>query len=180
VTNCTEPPAWAPDRLRLPKSLEGHAAADGMLARIAASAAPIGSPDARSFPRGALLPDLVALLASAHVNRDLQQGLESAQQRLRSERHGLALADQRSGSARGDRISRLVLCSNDGSARFYRHVEQLARDHSPRVLPVVLDVDALQLGARVLGGRRMARLLLVQHKEAVAAALLILFPVPAA
>jgi hypothetical protein len=160
---------------RLPKSLESDAAAEGMLGRIAGSSAPVGSAGAPSFPRGALA-QVLEILRSARQRGSLHQGLESAQQRLQAERHGLALADQRSKSPRGERISRLVLCANDGSVRFYRDVEQLVREHSPRVLPVVLDVDGTRMGELILGGGRMARLLLVHHKQEVSAALLALFP----
>jgi len=164
------------DRMRLPKSLEADAAAEGMLGRIIDSAAPIGPAQMPRLPRGALSAELVEILQAARVNGHLHQGLESAQKRLHTERQGMALADERSGSTRGDRISRLVLCSNDGAARFYRHVEQLVLEHSPRVLPIVLDVDGTRMGELILGGQRMARLLLVHHKQDVSAVLLAVFP----
>jgi hypothetical protein len=98
----------------------------------------------------------------------LVRGLESAEQKLATEERGLRLVDQSSGVTRGGRVSRLLLLANDGSDGFYRQVENLLRRHAPRVLAVRLDVDATGLGEPLYGAGSTARLLMIQHKKAVA------------
>jgi hypothetical protein len=75
---------------------------------------------------------------------------------------------------RGVRISRLLLLADDGADRFYRRVESLLRRHGPRVLALRLDLDAAALGGLLFGPGRRARLLLIEHKDAVCRVLLAL------
>ena len=111
-------------------------------------------------------------LRSAHRAGHVVRGLETAERTLATQEHGLRLVDQRSGVTRGSRVSRLLLLANDGSDGFYRQVENLLRRHGPRVLAIRLDVGAASLGAPLFGAGRTTRLLMIQHKEAVAAVLL--------
>ena len=73
-------------------------------------------------------------------------------------------------------MSRLLILSDDGAERFYRHVESLLRRHGPRLLAIRLDSSAEELGSAVFRPGALARLLLVTHKDAVAKALLSLAP----
>lgn len=73
---------------------------------------------------------------------------------------------------RNVRISRLLLLANDGSPRFYRNVDGLLRRHGSRLFALRLDLDALTLGSLLYGPDRLTRLLLIEHKDAVAAVLL--------
>ena len=76
--------------------------------------------------------------------------------------------------------SRLLVMADDGAERFYRQVERLLLRHGPRVLAVRLEVDADTLGEVVFGPGRRARLLLLDHKEAVSGVLLSMAdPLPA-
>ncbi len=110
-------------------------------------------------------------MQSAHRARRVVRGLETAERTLAAEEHGLRLVDQRSGVKRGGRVSRLLLLADDGSDGFYRQVENLLRRHGPRVLAIRMDVDAAGLGAPLFGAGRTTRLLMIQHKEAVAVVL---------
>jgi len=107
-------------------------------------------------------------LQSAHHAGRVVRGLETAERTLAAEERGLRLVDQNSGVKRGGRVSRLLLLANDGSDGFYRQVENLLTRHGPRVLAIRLDVDAARLGAPLFGAGRTTRLLMIQHKEAVA------------
>jgi hypothetical protein len=115
---------------------------------------------------------LETALRNAHNAGHVIQGLESAERRLVLEERGLCLADGKSSVVRGERISRLLVLSDDGAERFYRKVESLLRRYGPRVLAVRLDVDAATLGELIFGQGRLARLLMLEHKEAVSAVLL--------
>ena len=126
------------------------------------------------IPVAPLSDALVAALRSAHSAGRVVRGLESAEQTLAAEERGLRIADRASGTPRGVRVSRLLLLSNDGAERFYRQVEALLRRHGQRVLAIRLAADAETLGALLFGPGRRARLLMLEHKDAVAAVLLAL------
>ena len=156
--------------VRLPKQLDGDPRADALLARLANGRL--------LWPGGALavadvpLDDALArVLADAHEAGRALRGLERATTALDAQERGLARADRNAGVARGERISRLLLLADDGAERFYRHVESLVRRHAARVLVLRLDVDSAALGARVFGPGASAKLVLLDHKDAVAAAL---------
>lgn len=116
--------------------------------------------------------ELIEALRRALRSSRLVRGLESAERKLVAEERGLRMVDERSDSPRGVRVSRLLLLANDGSERFYRHVETLLLRQGPRVLAVGLTVDAGALGEMLYGPDRIVRLLLVEHKEAVSDVLL--------
>jgi len=168
---------WHLHTYRLPKRVEEDPAGVGMLARIVEAAKRVHPSSTSTLPHATLSGPLAATLEVAREKGQLQQGLESAQRKLELEQRGLSMVDQRSDQTRGERISRLVLCANDGAERFYRHIEQLLQKHRPRVIAVVLDIDALQMGQRIVGSEKIVRLVLLHHKEAVSAALLDLFPI---
>ena len=119
-----------------------------------------------------LTTELTAALRAAHHAGLVVRGLEGAETRLALEGQGLDLADRKGRALRGERVSRLLVLSNDGAERFYRRVESLLRRYGPRVLAVYLDADAATLGGLIFGPGRLARLLMIEHKDAVSAVLL--------
>jgi len=112
-----------------------------------------------------------AALEGAHRAGRVIRGLETAKRTLAAEERGLHMADESSGVKRGGRVSRLLLLSDDGSDGFYRQVDNLMTRHAPRVLAIRLQVDAAGLGGSLFGAGSETRLLMIQHKEAVAAVL---------
>lgn len=118
------------------------------------------------------LAGLEDALWSAHRAGRVVRGFEAAEKTLSAEERGLRSVDETTGVKRGSRVSRLLLLANDGSDGFYRRIENLIRSHHPRVLAVRLDVDAATLGAPLYGAGSNTRLLMIQHKVAVAAVLL--------
>lgn len=119
-----------------------------------------------------LTPELATGLRKARSAGRVVRGLESAERMLAAEERGLDQADRLRGVPRGGRVSRLLLLADDGAERFYRRVETLLRRHGPRVLAVYLELDAYGLGEGLFGPGRLARLLMITHKEAVGAILL--------
>ena len=151
--------------------MDGDPRAPAVLARLA-------SASERLWPGGSLavldatLDDaLCTVLQRAVDDGRITRGLESATKALDAEARGLDRADANAGTTRGARISRLILLANDGAERFYRHVETLLARHATRAVAVRLDVDAATLGARVFGDGAIAKLVMLDHKMAVAAAL---------
>ena len=100
------------------------------------------------------------------------RSLEKAEHTLAAEERGLQMADRQIGAPRGVRVSRLLLLANDGTERFYRQIDALLRRHGPRVLAVCLEIDEHGLGELLFGPGRVARLLMLEHKQAVGSVLL--------
>ena len=58
--------------------------------------------------------------------------------------------------------------------RFYRKVEKVMRNTGSRLLVVVMDVDSERLGELLYGPDKFVKSILLEHKEAVSAALIAL------
>jgi hypothetical protein len=158
------------ESLRLPKLVESDPRGTVILESLVEHARPV-RPGSDVAVAAAKFDGLEGALQSARRSGRVVRGLEATERSLAAEEHGQRLADQKAGMKRGGRVSRLVLLANDGSDGFYRQVENLLRRHGPRVLGIRLDVDAAALGAPLFGAGRTTRLLMIQHKEAVAAVL---------
>jgi hypothetical protein len=156
--------------LRLPKLVEFDPRGRALLQSLIRRTQPIRAGSKISVPV-AQLDGLERALQSAHRAGRVVRGLKTAERTLAAEEHGLRFVDQSRDVERGHRVSRLLLLANDGSDGFYRQVENLLRRHDPRVLAIRLNVDAAGLGAPLFGAGRTTRLLMIQHKEAVAAVL---------
>jgi len=128
----------------------------------------------RLWPGGDLDVPLITMkdplkkaLQSTLLRGLIRCGFEGVSDKLRSERAGIANAGKRSDAPHGERVSRLILFTNDGAERFYRHVEQLLRSHVPRLLGCFLDVPGSVLGQLVTGKDRQIKLVMAEHKDAV-------------
>lgn len=159
-------------RLRLPKSVEADPRAPRITARLAADLRPIWPGGVMRIATLPMQPALADALRSARTANRVRRGLESIASALDAEAHGLARVDRESGVTRGARMSRLLFVTNDAADRFYRHVETLLVRHAARVQGLRLDIGAPALGALLFGPDALARVVLLEHKDAVAAALL--------
>jgi len=160
--------------LRLPKSVEANPRAKAHLNVLMDRAGPLWPRGKIRVPAVAFSPALAEVLRGAYRSGRLVRGLEGAERRLAAEDRGLGRVDRRSGVLRGARVSRLLLLADDGAERFYRQVERLLDRQGPRVLALRLNVKAATLGQVLFGPGGRALLLLLDHKEAVGAALLAL------
>jgi hypothetical protein len=119
----------------------------------------------------ALTDAVVAALRAALGRGQLRRGLEATVAALDAERRGLAAVARAAGRDGGERISRLCLMTSDGAERFYRQVERCLTTHAPRVLGCLLEVDGATLGKVLYGREAAVKLVLADHKDAVAAIL---------
>lgn len=165
---------WNVEGLRFPKTLDEDPRGPALHARLRASCQKLWQGGVAQVPVVAWSEPLAAALGSAQGAGHLVQGLERAEKALARESHGLAMADARSSTERGSRVSRLLLTSDDGTERFYRQVERLLRTQGARVLALRLDANAVQLGSVMGVSDGLARALLVEHKLSVASVLLAL------
>ena len=122
------------------------------------------------FARHALTPALRTALFEARRARRLVRGLEAAEAALETQLRGV-----RSARAGGDeaeaggpqRISRLLLVSDDGASRFYRNLEGLMRKYGSMLEVLMIAGDEQAIGAAAFGPDQRARALLLEHKEVV-------------
>jgi len=110
---------------------------------------------------------LKKVLQKAMLKGQIRCGFEAIFDKLESERKGIANVRERKGGSYGDRVSRLLLFSNDGAERFYRHIEHLLQVHAPRLLGCLLDINGSALGNVITGKDKMIKLVMAEHKEVV-------------
>lgn len=159
----------------MPKLLEGDPRHAAVVAGLRAEAGPLREGGVIRVPLGRWTAALGAALEAAQRGGGLVRGLEQIEKTLEQEAHGLSLADERSGAPRGSRVSRLLLVSADGTARFYRQVERLLSRQGPRLLAVRLDVGSERLAEAASASSGVVRALLLEHKELVTRVLLALY-----
>jgi hypothetical protein len=92
-----------------------------------------------------LTPALRKQVFYAKSMGELTIGSDAIDKLLSNERHGLQKV-----AGPTDRVSRLLIVTNDGSPRFYRQLEFLHKRYGKRVLICLLDVDSAMMG-NVLG-----------------------------
>ena len=158
--------------LRFPRTVETDPRAEDLRQSLVASAQPIRRGSDIEVATARLDSAMEAALKSALRARRVVRGLENVKRKLASEARGQSLADRKRGEQRGERVSRLLLLAGDGSAGLDRQVETILQRHGGRVLAIRLDVDGAALGTLLFGPNSSARLLMVEHKDAVAELLL--------
>jgi len=93
---------------------------------------------------------------------ELVIGYEVIEKALSNELHGL-----RKAACPTDRVSRLLLVTNDGATRFYRELEFLQRKQGTRVLICRLEIDSARM-ADILGYTgHVVKAVLVNRKRSV-------------
>ncbi|MDA8124297.1 MAG: hypothetical protein M0009_03805 [Deltaproteobacteria bacterium] len=160
--------------LRLPKTVESDPRGSQLLRDLTTQSRLLWPKSAIGTPVAVLTAELAAALRNAYGAGQVVRGLETAERRLAAEERGLQMAAKQAGTPRGVRISRLLLLANDGAERFYRNIETLLLRHGLRVLAVRLELDEKGLGELLFGPGHVARLLMLEHKQAVASVLLAL------
>ena len=158
--------------LRLPKSVESDPRGPQLLRHLTAHARLLWQGSEIGIPAARMTLELAEALRSAYSAGQVVRSLENAERALAAEERGMQMADRQTGVPRGERVSRLLLLANDGAERFYRQIEALLRRHGPRVLAVLLEIDEQGLGELLFGPGRVARLLMLEHKQAVGSVLL--------
>ena len=106
------------------------------------------------------------------MQRRVRYGFDDIFDKLAGEKKGIDELLQKTKSPQQDRVSRLLLFSNDGAERLYRHIEQVLIEHHNRILGCKLDVDSKTLGQMVTGRTAGIKVILVEHKDAVSDVLL--------
>ncbi len=106
-------------------------------------------------------------LRKARLSGQIRCGFEDIAAKLESERIGIDGVRERTDAHYGKRISRLLLFSNDGAGRLYRHIEQMLKVHAPRLLGCLLNVDSDVFGHLITDKDSKIKTVMVEHKDVV-------------
>ncbi len=150
-----------------PRQLEADYGRDVIRRALAARTVRLWSGGDLDVPLIAMTDGLKKALQQAMRMDQIRCGLEGVSDKLRAEQGGIENVRERDDAGYGIRISRLVLFSNDGAERFYRHVERLLQSYASRLLGCLLDTDSRVLGEVVTGKERHVKLVMAEHKDAV-------------
>ena len=151
----------------LPKKLEGSEDGNKILTFLNSNLKPVQFLKEYMMPVLSGSQSIFNALNSIRRAKRLIRGFEDAEKKLNAERVGIKKVDNKTGSERIERISRIVVVTNDGSERFYRQTKKLVEQNSPRVMAIYLDISSFDLGERLFGPGKRALCLLINHKEAV-------------
>jgi len=171
-------PTWGLDGLRLPKAIENDAKGPALHAALREHCQKLWAGGVVVVPTAAWSPAVSAALESAKQQGHVVRGLERIEKALARQARGLAIADARSETERGSRVSRLVLLSNDGTERFYRQAERLLGTEGQRLLAIRVDADGSQLAGVVPEASGVVRALMLEHKDSVVRVLCALYVHP--
>ena len=148
--------------MNLPKQLEAEGVASDVRAALETESVELYRASAIYVPVLKLTPQLRTNIFHAKAVGELIVGYEAIAKALKNELRGLQKID-----SLGDRVSRLLLVTNDGSQRFYGEITFLQKRQGARVLICRLDVDSLLMG-NVLGFKdQVVKAVLLNKKKAV-------------
>lgn len=153
--------------IRLPRELEADGSATAIRRILSARTVKIWSGSTQETTVISMSDPLKQALVKARLKGQIRCGFEAIRERLESEQKGIMNIRKQGVVPYGNRISRLILFSDDGAERLYRHIEQLMQDHSPRVLGCLLNIDSSVLGHLMTGKDKQIKVLMAEHKEAV-------------
>ena len=153
--------------IRFPRQLEADDTAETVRKALMARTVKLWPGGDLDVAKIAMDDPLKEALRMARLKGRIQYGFETVSDRLAGESKGIEHVRGRGGVPYGDRVSRLLLFSNDGAKRLYRHIESLLQAHAPRLLGCLLDIDGIALGSALTGKEIRIKLLMADHKDAV-------------
>jgi hypothetical protein len=153
--------------MRFPRQLETDGSAEIIRKALLARTTKLWAGSKISVPIIPLSAPLKLALQKARMQGRIRYGFEPIFEKLASEKKGIANVQRQTGVSSGDRISRLLLFSNDGAERFYRHIEQALQTHAPRLLGCFLDIDGNALGHLITGKECVIKIVMAEHKDVV-------------
>ncbi|KAB8028490.1 hypothetical protein [Fluviispira multicolorata] len=153
--------------LKLPRLLETDSENEILFHTLQKSFRTFSPEGSVKVPHVELSDNLIQALAFARRCGTLRGGLENIETVLQTEEAGLASLRTRKKLKEPNRISRVLIFSNDGSERFYRHCEALLHKYGGRVLGIKVNAHSTLLGSTFFGKEKSVKALLVNRKDAV-------------
>ena len=157
--------------MRFPRQLEADGSDEVIREELMARTAQLWSGGEVVAPVISLSEPMKTALKQARLQGRIRFGFEPILQQLTGEKKGITAVREQTDAPYGDRISRLLLFSNDGAERFYRHIEQILQEHAPRLLGCLLDIDGEALGELFTGKGSVIKIVMAEHKDVVSGVL---------
>ncbi|MEN6374328.1 MAG: hypothetical protein ABFD75_06015 [Smithella sp.] len=153
--------------IRFPKELESAGISETIRRILLVRTIKIRQDSNFDVPRIELGKPLEDALRKSRLRGQIRCGFEDIVDKLKTERIGIASVRRRTDAPYGNRISRLLLFSNDGAERLYRHIEEILKIHSPRILGCLLNIDSAALGKLINQRESKIKIVMAEHKDAV-------------
>lgn len=155
------------NNMNFPRQLEADGSAEKIREALAVRQTRLGAEGQMEVPVLGVSKTLVEAMKRARMQRRVRFGFDDIFDKLAAEKKGIDELLQKTKSPQQDRISRLLLFSNDGVERLYRHIEQTLTEHHFRILGCQLDIDSKSLGQLITGRSAVIKVILLEHKDAV-------------
>jgi hypothetical protein len=153
--------------IRFPRELETDNTAETIRQALLAHTVKLRPESEFVVPRIEMSGPLTIALRKARLQGQIRCGFEDIAGKLEGERRGIASVRERSDAPYGKRISRLLLFSNDGAERLYRHIEQILKAHAPRLLGCLVNMDSNDFGRLITDKDSKIKTVMVEHKAIV-------------
>ncbi len=153
--------------MSFPRQLEADGSAETIRGELMARTSRLWPGGEIDVPVITLSEPMKVALKRARLQGRVRFGFEPILQKLAGEKKGITNVREQTNAPYGDRISRLLLFSNDGAERFYRHIEPVLEAHSPRLLGCLLDIDGVALGELFTGKGGSIKIIMAEHKDIV-------------
>ncbi len=153
--------------LKLPKGILTHPNVAGIDARFNANLRLLFNKGRLQVPQWSFDEALQRALQKTYDSKQLIQGLEAIESHLDAELKGLKALQSQPGQNQKQRLSRLLILSNDGSERFYHSAESLLIRHGDRALGCIVDATSEQLGLSFTKKSNPTKALLIHERKAL-------------
>jgi hypothetical protein len=153
--------------MRFPRQLEADGSSEIIRRELMACTSKLWPGSKMDVPVITLSEPLKSALKKARLQGRIRFGFEPILQKLASEKRGITNVREQTDAPYGDRVSRLILFSNDGAERFYRHIEQILQAHAPRLLGCLLNINGADLGKLFMGEGGVIKIIMAEHKDGV-------------
>ncbi len=153
--------------MRFPRQLEAEGSAEIIRGELMTRTSKLWAGGKIDVPVIALSEPMKTVLKNARLQGRIRFGFEPILQQLAGEKKGITNVREQTDAPYGDRISRLLLFSNDGAERFYRHIEPVLEAHAPRLFGCLLDIDGAALGELFTGKGSGIKIIMAEHKDVV-------------
>ncbi|HOG11574.1 MAG TPA: hypothetical protein PK178_15935 [Smithellaceae bacterium] len=153
--------------VNFPRQLEAAGLAEKIRLALAERQTKLWPEGKMEVPVLSISESLIATIRNARLQRRIRFGFDDILDKLAAEKKGIDEMLQKNKSQQNNRVSRLLLFSNDGAERLYRHIEQALVEHRLRILGCQLDIDGKELGRLIAGRSAGIKVILVEHKDAV-------------
>lgn len=153
--------------MRFPRQLEADGSSEVIRRELMARTTKLWPGGKIDVPLITLSEPLKVALKKARLQGRIRYGFGPICEKLAGEKKGIANVREQTDAPYGDRVSRLLLFSNDGAERFYRQIEQVSQAHAPRLLSCLLNIDGGALGHLITGKEGVIKIIMAEHKDVV-------------